>query len=145
MKNENKKAAGYCRVKIGEQNEQSIEQQKYLINQYAEEYGYTITDWYCDIVWNDEIETRLKYWEMMKDVANGNVNGIIVAQLNRISENIFDFPETEKMLAKYNCAFVSVAEKLDDSVTGKAMTNILSTIVDFCSRQLGEADAPAEQ
>ena len=40
MKKENKTAVGYCCVKIGEQNEQSIEQQKNLISQYAEAYGY---------------------------------------------------------------------------------------------------------
>ena len=44
MKKENKTAVGYCCVKIGEQNEQSTEQQKYLISQYAEAYGYPQID-----------------------------------------------------------------------------------------------------
>lgn len=140
-----KKAVAYCRVKIGEQNEQSIEQQKHLISQYAEEYGYTITDWYCDKVWFDRPTVRPEYRRMMKNVANGKVHGIIAAQLDRFADNVSDFAESAKVMTEHGCTFVSVAEKIDDSPAGKLMTAILSNLADYYARQRAASGTPAER
>lgn len=145
MNIENKKAAGYCRVKIGEQNEQSIEQQKYLISQYAEEYGYTITDWYYDHVWFDRPAVRPEYRRMMKAVGNDKIHGIITAQIDRFSDNVCDFADSARIMAAHNCTFVSVADKNDDSPEGKLMTAIMLNMADYYVRQRAEAGAPAER
>ena len=99
MSIESKKAVAYCRAKQGEPYEETVEHQKTIISQYAEAYGYTITDWYCDKVWFDRPTVRPEYRQMMKDVVNGKVHGVITAQIDRFSDNVCDFADSAKIMA----------------------------------------------
>ena len=145
MSTEFKKAVAYCRAKQGEPYEETVKNQKTIISQYAEEYGYTITDWYCDKVWFDRPTVRPEYRRMMKNVANGKVHGIIAAQLDRFADNVSDFAESAKVMTEHGCTFVSVAEKIDDSPAGKLMTAILSNLADYYARQRAASGTPAER
>ncbi len=140
-----KELVGYCRVKTGEPYEETVENQKTIISQYAEEYGYTITDWYSDKVWFGRPAVRPEYRQMMKDVVNGKVHGVITAQIDRFSDNVCDFADSAKIMAAHNCTFVSVADKIDDSPEGKLMTAIMLNMADYYARQRAAAGAPAER
>ena len=52
MSTEFKKAVAYCRVKPSEQYEETIEQQKNIINKYAEENGYTRSIRDAHLLWS---------------------------------------------------------------------------------------------
>ena len=145
MSTEFKKAVAYCRVKQGEPYEETVEHQKAIISQYAEAYGYTITDWYCDKVWFDRPTVRPEYRRMMKNVTNGKVHGIIAAQLDRFADNVSDFAESAKVMTEHGCTFVSVAEKIDDSPAGKLMTAIMLNMADYYARQRAASGTPAER
>lgn len=66
--------------------------------------------------------------ELLADVRNGLIDGVIVYRLDRFSRNITDFYNLYEILQKHNCDFQSVNEKFDTATPmGRAMMGILIT------------------
>ena len=131
-----KPAVGYCRFSSSMQREESIDAQKRAITNYANDYGYTITEWYCDEAKSGRTADRPEFQRMMDDVKNGKIQYLIVHKLDRFSRNVCDYAENKYMLDEHNCVFKSVVERIDDSPAGKFMSNIFVAISEHYSDNL---------
>lgn len=145
MNTKNKEAVAYCRVQPGEQYEETIEQQKNIINKYAEENGYTIAEWYCDKVWFDKKNVRPEFRRMMNSVKRGKIPCIIVPQIERFACDVWDFAESAKALAEHNCGFVSVENQIDDSPVGMNLPAMMLNLAQYYADQCARAGVPTER
>lgn len=65
---------------------------------------------------------------LLRDVENGVIDGVIVYRLDRFSRNIVDFYNMYEIMRKHDCKFISVSECFDTySAMGRAMMGILVT------------------
>ena len=138
MSTEFKKAVAYCRVKIGKQNEQTIELQKNIISQYAKAYGYSITNWYFDEIKPGEKADRPEFQRMMDDVKNGKIRYLIVSDLDRLTKSVWDFARCIKTLEECECSLVSILEKIDDSPEGQEQYTIAKSLAEYLIKNHAE-------
>lgn len=83
---------------------------------------------YTDKGFSGKNTERPSLSELLKDIENGEIDGVIVYRLDRFSRNITDFYNMYEVMKKHNCTFVSVSESFDtSSPMGRAMMGILVT------------------
>lgn len=80
-----KNAVIYARYFSERQNDQSIDGQIRIINQFAEKEGYTIIDTYIDGALTGRNDDRPSFQKMIVDSSNKAFQYVIVYKLNRFS------------------------------------------------------------
>ena len=66
--------------------------------------------------------------QLLNDIENNQIDGVIVYRLDRFSRNIIDFYNLYEIMKKHNCEFISVSECFDTSTPmGRATMGILIT------------------
>lgn len=83
---------------------------------------------YTDKGYSGKNTERPSLGDLLKDIENGVIDGVIVYRLDRFSRNISDFYNMYEIMKKHHCEFISVSEKFDTaSPMGRAMMGILVT------------------
>ena len=132
IKEELKKAIGYCRVSTQAQDEKfGMEAQKEEIRRYARENGYRIVQWCEDVVSgvSDDKDALNKILYGV-DVANPPFEAVIVFKSYRGSRDIKQYFYYLFLLEKKGVKLISVNEEFEGD-----FANIYRAIVIYCAEQ----------
>ncbi len=135
-KQENKVAVIYARYSSERQNEQSIEWQLRVINQFAEKEGYTIIDTYIDRAMTGRNDDRPSFQEMISDSSNKAFQYVLVYKLDRFSRNRYDSAVYKKKLRDNGIKVVSATENISNSPEGIILESILEGYSEYYSKEL---------
>lgn len=111
----------YCRLSqedMGEGESLSIENQKLILQKYAEEHGFFNCKFYVDDGYSGASTESSAYKEMMNDVENERVSTVIVKEQSRLGR---DYLQTgllmEITFPQYDVRFIAVNDGVD-SING---------------------------
>ena len=134
IREELKKAVGYCRVSTSGQAEDDkygLSVQKEEITKYAKEHGYRIVQWCEDVV--SGVSDEKPSWDKIlfgMDVVNPPFEAVIVFKSDRVSRDIKQYFYYLFLLEKKNVNLISVNEDF----TGD-FANIYRAIILYCAEQ----------
>lgn len=137
-KQENKIAVIYARYSSERQNEQSIEGQLRVINQFAEKEGYTIIDTYIDRAMTGRNDDRPSFQKMISDSSNKAFQYVLVYKLDRFSKNRYDSAVYKKKLRDNGIKVVLATENISDSPEGIILESILEGYSEYYSKELAQ-------
>ncbi|MCL2547030.1 MAG: recombinase family protein [Oscillospiraceae bacterium] len=93
----------------------SIENQKLMLEKYAEEKGWNVYEIYQDDGFSGTNQNRPAFQKMIVDVKDGIINTILIKDLSRLGRNYLEVGNlAEIFLPEHGCELISLNEKLDD-------------------------------
>lgn len=138
----------YIRVSTEEQAqvvEGSLDSQQHRIKNFiamkdAQESGWgRVVETYIDDGFSAGDTKRPEYQRLMRDIASGKIDLILVTDLSRLSRNILDFCLLLEYLKKYNAKFLSIKDQFDTSTpVGEMMIFNMINLAQFERRQVSE-------
>ncbi len=138
----------YIRVSTEEQAqvvEGSLDSQQHRIKNYiamkdGQETGWgKVVETYIDDGFSAGDTKRPAYQRLMRDIASGKIDLILVTDLSRLSRNILDFCLLLEYLKKYNAKFLSIKDQFDTSTpVGEMMIFNMINLAQFERRQVSE-------
>lgn len=135
-KQESKIAVIYARYSSERQNEQSIEGQLRVINQFAEKEGYNVIDAYIDRAMTGRNDDRPSFQKMISDSSNKAFQYVLVYKLDRFSRNRYDSAVYKKKLRDNGVRVISATENISDSPEGIILESILEGYSEYYSKEL---------
>ncbi|WP_024615978.1 recombinase family protein [Clostridium sp. Ade.TY] len=118
---------------------QIIKCQKFIEFKFSDEITKKDVEIYIDEGFSGKNEDRPKYQEMISKVRNGEIDKIIIYQLNRLGRNARDIHNTMEMCTSLNCIIYSATEGFDSSTSfGRAVIGILASLAQLEREQLAE-------
>ena len=70
--------------------------------------------------------------QLLKDVADGHVDVVVVYKIDRISRSLADFNELTRLFERYNVSLVAVTQQIDTSTSmGRMIINLLISFAQF--------------
>jgi site-specific DNA recombinase len=76
---------------------------------------------------------------LLKDIANGNINCIVVYKVDRLSRSLLDFTRLLEIFEKHNVTFVSVTQHFNtNNSMGRLTLNILLSFAQFEREMISE-------
>lgn len=115
----------YCRLSCDDDNDGeslSIENQKKLLTQYADEKGFFNTRFYVDDGISGTTFERDGFKAMLNDVQNGEVKTVIVKDMSRFGRDYIQWVCTRKF---YFRRTMSVSSQLTTAMTVQTATTTL--------------------
>ena len=125
----NKITALYCRLsqedtkvraeaaKYGgktDQNSESIENQKIMLQKYADEHGFTNTKFFVDDGVSGVTFDRDGFQAMYREIEAGNVATVITKDLSRLGRNYIKVGElTELIFPEYGVRYIAICDGVD--------------------------------
>ena len=138
----------YIRVSTEEQAqvvEGSLDSQQHRIKHFvamkeSQEPGWgSAVETYIDDGFSAGDTKRPAYQRLMRDIAAGKIDLILVTDLSRLSRNILDFCLLLESLKKYNAKFLSIKDQFDTSTpVGEMMIFNMINLAQFERRQVSE-------
>lgn len=127
------RAAIYIRVSTEEQhlNGLSLPAQRFELEKYAQENGYTIVGVYADegISARKSMRHRKDLLRLLEDVKQNKIDMILVTKLDRWFRSIKDYNNTEDVLQAHNCHWKTIFENYDSSTAnGQMVINIMLSV-----------------
>jgi site-specific DNA recombinase len=122
---------GYVRVSSEEQARSglSLESQEQKIRAMAAVKGVDLVEIVTDAGESAKSLNRPGVKRIIDMVNSGEVAGVIVAKLDRLTRNVRDLADLVEMFNRTDAALVSVGETLDTgSAVGRMMMNVIATI-----------------
>jgi DNA invertase Pin-like site-specific DNA recombinase len=95
----------------------SIETQKRILTEYAEQNGFTPYQIWVDDGASGKDFNRPGFQEMYAEIEKGNVGAVVVKELDRFSRNYLESGLYREMFRKMGVRFISLAEN-HDSING---------------------------
>lgn len=80
-------ATGYIRLSVTEGGDDSIENQKKMIETWGQQNQLPISRWYIDAGWSGRTFNRPEFQRMITDIERGEVNCVVVKDLSRLGRN----------------------------------------------------------
>lgn len=145
MSNEIKITALYCRLSqedysSGESN--SIENQKYILQQYAEKNGFMPFEFYVDDGYSGVNFDRPDFQRMIDDVTSGKVGTIVSKDLSRLGRNHIGVGlYTEEIFPKLGVRYIAVNDGYDTANLNSSAIDIApfyNIINEFWVRQTSQ-------
>lgn len=138
------RCAIYIRVSKEEQvlHGYSLEAQKELLVNYAQENNLLIVDYYEDegLTARKKLANRKEFQRMISDVKGGKIDLIIFTKLDRWFRNISDYYKTQEVLEEFNVNWKTILESYDTSTaSGRLHINIMLSVAQ------DEADRTSER
>ncbi|KAF2412529.1 recombinase [Microbacterium sp. B35-04] len=142
---------GYLRVSTEEQANSGLglESQRDTIQRYADTHGWEVV-WYMDeglsakSLHRPQLQaalTRLHSLPKQRDV-----DGIVVAKLDRLSRSVHDFSGILKVSAARKWSVVAIDLGVDTSTpTGKLVANVMMSVAEWEREVIGERTSAAMQ
>ena len=114
VQNDNNMAIAYYRFSSHAQNEQSIDQQRELAEEYAETHGLTIVKEYVDEALSGRDDTRPQYQLMLSEVKTLKPAVLILWKTDRLGRDRFDLQIARRIIRGVGCSIECVAEPFID-------------------------------
>src|SRR5438093_11602015 len=132
----------YARVSTDKQAEHdlSIPAQIQAMRDYASQHGWHVISEYVEpgasakTAERPELQRLLTYLREAKD----EINVFLVHKIDRLARNVFDHATIKALLQQRGIRLASVAENIDDSVSGQLVENIMASIAQFYSANLAD-------
>lgn len=109
----------YCRISCDDDNDGeslSIENQKKLLTQYADEKGFFNTRFYVDDGISGTTFERDGFKAMLNDVQNGDVKTVIVKDMSRFGRDYIQVGMyTEILFPQNNVRFIAINDSYDSA------------------------------
>ena len=109
------KTAGYIRLSVtGKGGDDSIENQKKVIEAWARENQHPISRWYIDAGWSGRTFYRPMFRELIADIERGEVDCVVVKDLSRLGRDHIAVGYYLEVFFPMNCVrFVSINDDFD--------------------------------
>lgn len=133
-----KKAVVYARYSCDKQNEQSIEGQLRVCNEFAERNGYLIVHNYIDRAVTGKNDHRTEFQRMLKDSGNHAFDYVIVYKLDRFARNRYDSAINKALLKKNGVRVLSACEQITDSPEGIILESMIEGYAEYYSAELAQ-------
>ena len=133
-----KTAVVYARYSCDRQNEQSIDGQLRVCNDYAEKNDIIIVDNYIDKAMSGTNDDREAFQRMLKDSDKQTWDYVLVYKLDRFSRNKFEMAIHRKHLKDNGIKLVSVMENIPDGPEGILLESLLEGMNQYYSEELSQ-------
>lgn len=140
MNGEIKNVVLYLRYSSAAQNEQSIEGQRHVCQEYCRRAGYQIIDEYVDRATSasHNVEKRFNFQRMLRDAERGRFDAVVVYKLDRFARNRYDSVNAKYRLKKAGVVLLSATENLSDSPESIILESVLEGMAEFYSAELSQ-------
>ena len=130
----------YLRYSSDRQNEQSIEGQRRICEQYCKQNKMQIVEEYIDraLSASKNIEKRESFQRMIKDSEKNNFQAVIVYKLDRFSRNRYDSAIYKNKLKKNGVRVISATEPISSAPEGILLESVLEGMAEFYSQELAQ-------
>lgn len=142
---------GYLRVSTEEQANSGLglEAQRDCIQRYADAHGWDVL-WYVDEGLSAKSLDRPQLQAALARVhvtpRRRDVDGIVVAKLDRLSRSVHDFSGILKLAAARKWALVAIDLGVDTSTpTGRLVANVMMSVAEWEREVIGERTSAAMQ
>lgn len=142
---------GYLRVSTEEQASSGLglEAQRETIQRYADAHGWDLV-WYVDEGLSAKSLDRPQLQDALTRLyvipKRRDVDGIVVAKLDRLSRSVHDFSGILKIAATRKWAVVAIDLGVDTSTpTGKLVANVMMSVAEWEREVIGERTSAAMQ
>lgn len=133
-----KNAVIYARYSCEKQNEQSIEGQLRVCNEFANRNGYLILHNYIDRAVSGKTDHRTEFQQMLKDSENHSFNYVIVYKLDRFARNRYDSAINKALLKKNGVKVLSACEQITDTPEGIILESMIEGYAEYYSAELAQ-------
>lgn len=133
-----KKTVIYARYSCEKQNEQSIEGQLRVCNEFAERNGYTVIQNYIDRAVSGKSDKREQFQQMLKDSASKTFEFVIVYKLDRFARNRYDSAMNKATLKKNGVKVLSACEQITDTPEGIILESMIEGMNQYYSAELSQ-------
>ena len=130
----------YARYSSEKQDEQSIDGQLRVCQQFCKQQGYTIIGTYVDraLSASHDVEKRTEFQHMIHDAEKHLFELVVVYKLDRFARSRYDSATYKARLKKHNVRVVSATENISDSPEGIILESVLEGMAEFYSRELAQ-------
>ena len=128
----------YARYSSQKQNDESIEQQVEVCEEYAAQHNLKIINTYADRATTGTDDKREQFRQMIQDAELGTFGTIIAYKSNRISRKMLQAMLYEEQLKRCGIRIVYAKEEYGDTVSGRFMLRSMMNLNQFYSENLGE-------
>lgn len=131
----------YARVSTDKQaqKELSIPAQIAAIKEYAKRNGWHVVGHFVDEGESAKTADRPELKRLIQHCKeNKNVDIVLVHKIDRLARNLIDYATIKAILKQKGIKLVSVSEPFDDNPIGHLLENIIASISEWYSANLGE-------
>ena len=129
------KAARYGRYSCDRQNEQSIDGQFRVIDEYAKKNDIEIVASYVDKAMSGTNDNRADFQRMLRDSDKKEWSVLLVYKLDRFSRNKFEMAMHRKHLKDNGIKILSAMENIPDSPEGILLESLLEGMNQYYSEE----------
>lgn len=133
-----KTAVIYARYSSDKQNEQSIEGQLRVCQDFAKRNDIIILDTYIDRAMTGTNDKRAEFQRMIKDSEKHNFEIVLVYKLDRFSRNKYETAMHKKTLRDNGVKIVSAMENIPDTPEGIILESLLEGMAEYYSAELAQ-------
>ena len=126
----------YLRYSDSKQRRESIEGQRAVCTEYAEQHGYTIVGEYVDEAFSARTDDRPNFLRMINDSKKKVFQAVIVYQLDRFSRDRYDSAKYTYALKKNDVKLISAKEAISDEPEGIVLESVLVGMAEYYSKEL---------
>lgn len=135
----------YARYSSEKQNEQSIEGQLRICNQYAEQNGLTVLDTYIDRAMTGTNDNRPAFQQMLADCEKKVAwEVIVVYAIDRFGRNSIEIAVNKQKLKKNGKTLISATQRTSDNIDGSKnldgilLENMYIGLAEYYSAELSQ-------
>lgn len=132
----------YARVSTDKQADKalSIPAQVQAMRDYARQREWSVVDEFIEPGASAKTLDRRALQDLLSRVRVGQerIDVVLAHKIDRIARNVYDYAAIKAFLKERGVRLVSVVENTDDSVSGELVENIMASIAQFYSANLGE-------
>ena len=133
-----KTAVIYARFSCDKQQEQSIEGQLRVCEDYAKRNDILILDTYIDRAMSGTNDNRADFQRMIKDSARKEWDYVLVYKLDRFSRDKYGTAVHKKTLKDNGVKVLSAMENIPDSPEGRLLESVLEGLNQYYSMELSQ-------
>src|SRR5262249_15961549 len=132
----------YARVSTEKQAEKdlSIPAQLAAMREYAIQHGWIVLEEFVEPGASGRTADRPLLRELLARCKDGNPKAdvVLVHKIDRFARNGSDYANIKTILKQHGVRLASVVENTDDSISGELIENIMASIAQFYSANLGQ-------
>ncbi len=134
-----KRVGGLCRVSTDRQkDEQTIEVQKNIVNDWAAANGATITEWYCDDGWSGELLARPELDRMRDDASKDLWDAVVCVDRDRIARKLSLQELIIDELQEKQKEVIIISDPLAETMEGRIMQQIKVVFAEYEKHKIAE-------
>lgn len=131
----------YARVSTQEQadRELSLPAQQQAMREYARRHDWAIVQEFVEPGVSGRTTERPALRELLARCKHPPaIDVVLVHKIDRLARNVFDHATIRSIFKQHHIKLASVVENVDDTVSGQLVENIMASIAEFYSANLGE-------